>query len=96
MTCEERRAALFRLKKRKQRRDLIAACSYLMGGYKEDRARFFLNIHSLRTRDSGYKQQYGKIQLEVRKFFCAMKVAEYQNRLLSQFVVSPSLEIFKT
>lgn len=69
MTCEERRAALFRLKKRKQRGDLIAAFSYLMGGYKEDGARFFLKIYSLRTKDSGYKQQYGEIQLEVGNFF---------------------------
>jgi len=54
---EESTAVLFRLKKRKQRRDLIAAFSYLMGGYKEDGARLFLKIYSLRMRDSRHKQQ---------------------------------------
>lgn len=92
---KERRDVLLRLKKRKQREDLTAACNFLMGGYKKDGARLSLKVHSLRMRDSGHQQRYRKIQLDVRKIFCTMKVAEYQNRLLKQFVVSPSLEILK-
>lgn len=75
---------MFRLKKRKQRGNLIAAVNYLIGLYKEDGARLFLKVQCLRMRDSEHKQQYGK-------FFCAVKMTEYQNRLLRQ--LSPSLEI---
>lgn len=54
---------------------------------KEDGDRLFLKVQCLRIRSSEHKQQYGK-------FFCAVKMAEYQNRLLRQ--LSPSLEILKT
>lgn len=71
-------------------------CLQLPNGRLQKRwTRLFLKVHSLRMRDSGHKQQYRKIQLDVTNFFCTMKVAEYQNRLLKQFVVSPSLGILK-
>lgn len=42
---------LFSLQKRRLRQDFIAVFDYVMGDFKGDRARLFLEAHSERTRD---------------------------------------------
>lgn len=55
MSSEERlRAGLARSCKEKvKREELIAVCVYFMGGYREDRARVFLEVDSDKMRGNG-------------------------------------------
>lgn len=58
---EDREPALFSCKKRKIRADFIDAFNYVAGGYGEDKARLFSEIHSDETRGNGQKSQHSKI-----------------------------------
>jgi len=87
---------LFSLKKRRLQGDLIKASKYLQGGCQEDGARLFSVVPSDRTRVNGHKLKHTKVRLNMRKDFFPLRVTEHRNRLPSEVVKSPSLEIFET
>ncbi|KAK4820587.1 hypothetical protein QYF61_001827, partial [Mycteria americana] len=56
----------------------------------------FLDGRDDRTRRNGHKLKYRKFHLNIRKNFFTLRMVKYQNRLPSQVMASPPLEIFKT
>jgi len=91
-----RELALFSLKKRRRRGDLVNAYKYLQGGCQEDGARLFSVVLSNRTKGNGHKLKYKKLHLNTKKNFFPLRVTEHWNRLPREVVESSPLEIFKT
>lgn len=60
---------------------LRAACNHAVGGYREDRARLFLEVHSRRTRGNG-QLQHKKPQLEGRFSLQGWSNAGCESRLV--------------
>jgi len=87
---------LFSLKERRLREDFINAYKYLKGGCQESGARLFSVVLSDRTRANRHKLKHGQFQLNMRKHFFPLRVTEPWNRMTSEVVDSPSLEILKT
>ena len=90
-----RALSLFSLQKH-VRGGLIDAYKYLKDGSQVDGARLFSAVCSNKTRGTSHKLEHGKLYLNMRKNFFTVRVTEHWNRLPTEVVESPSLEIFKT
>ncbi|KFQ78541.1 hypothetical protein N337_12417, partial [Phoenicopterus ruber ruber] len=90
-----RKLGLFRLEKRRLWGDLIAASQYVKGVYKKAGEALLTRTCSDRTRGDGFKMKGGRFRLDIRKKFFTMRVERHCNRLPSEVVDAPSLEVFK-
>ena len=87
---------LFSLEKRRLRGRLISAHKYLEDRSQMHGTGIFLAVPSNRTKDNGHNPKHRKFHLNMRKNFFTMKVTEHWNRLPTDVVESPSLEMSKT
>lgn len=94
---EERTRAVFvQPGEKRQRRDHIAICNYIVGGHRGDGASCFLPRHKARTRGNKQTSEHGKFSLNIRN-----KSFHKEGGLIlaqgSREVVEPlSLELLKT
>ena len=86
---------LFSLEKRRLWGDLIVACQYLKGTYKQEGGWLFTRVGSNRTRGNVFQLRQGRLNLHVRRKFFTQRAVTHWNRLPKEVVGAPSLEAFK-
>lgn len=91
---------LFSLEKRELQEDLTAAFLYSWGSYQEDGARLFTVVHSGRMRNNGHElkheSQQERFRLDIRKTFASWRAVKQWDKLLREFLESPSLEVCRS
>jgi len=65
------------------------------GGCKQEGDRLFSRVCCDRRRGNGFKLKEGRLRLDVRRKFFAIRVVKQWNSLLREVVDAPSLETFK-
>lgn len=60
----------------------------MKGGCKEEGAMLFSAVPRARTRGSGYKLEYKRFHLNIRKLFCTVQMMECWHRLPREIVGS--------
>lgn len=91
------RAEIVQPGEEKAQGDLINIYKHLNGGCKEDRARLFSVVPSVRTGGSGHNPEHRRLSLNIKKYFFTVRVTEpcmgCPERLWS---LPPWLETFKS
>lgn len=64
---------LFRLEKRRLRRDLISVHTHLRGGCQEEGARHFSGVSGDRMRHNGYKLEHRELHCNTKRNFLTAK-----------------------
>jgi len=90
-----REQGLFSLDRRRLGGNLTKVYKYLQGGCKEDRARLCPVVPSDGPRGSGQELKNGRVPLNIRKCFFAVRVTAHWHRVPRESVASPSLEILR-
>jgi len=73
----------------------MAAFQYLKGAYRKAEEGVFIRAGRDRTTGNGFKLEYGRFRLDIRKKFFTVRLVRHWNRLPREAVNAPSLEAFK-
>jgi len=66
-----------------------------MEAYRKYREGLFTRVCSDTTRGNGSKLKVGRLRLYIRQKFFTMRVVKHWNRLPTEAVAAPFLEVFK-
>ena len=75
--------------------DITAAFRYLMGPYKQEESRLFIQSDSNRMRGNRFKIREGRFRIDDRKKFFSQRVVRHWHKLPREAVDVSSLELFR-
>jgi len=90
-----RELRLFSLGKKRLQGDLTAASQYPKRAYKKAGEELLARAFSGRTRGNNFTLKEGRFKVDIRKKFFIMKVVKHWNRLPTEDMNAPSLEVFQ-